>query len=95
MGGNKFCYLIYLIFIAGSQIFGDHDSNVDNFGHAGGFLTGAFLTCILYEEAWQNEHAKKVIPFLFMGFLLLYGFLIYMMFFSLDTSMCPSVLCYK
>ena len=51
--GNKFLYLVYLILIASAQIFGSSaDSNVDNFGHAGGFIMGGVLTLVLYPKAY-------------------------------------------
>ena len=91
MGANKLCYLMYLIMIASSQLFGSTDSSVDNYGHAGGFFAGVILTLCMYETAYKNSIVKPLLPCVLTIGLAIFAILFYLMMFQIDTRACGSV----
>ena len=48
---NRMCYFVYLLVFAAAQIFGDQQNDIDNYGHAGGFVTGLFVSMLIYPKA--------------------------------------------
>mmetsp|Transcript_27808 Transcript_27808/g.24604 ORF Transcript_27808/g.24604 Transcript_27808/m.24604 type:complete len:95 (-) Transcript_27808:108-392(-) len=62
LGPLKYIYAIYLTIITGSMLFGgfyEKGSDVDSWGHIGGFISGLCFTLIFFENAKTHEILRK------------------------------------
>ncbi|CAI2376973.1 unnamed protein product [Moneuplotes crassus] len=62
LGPFKYIYAVYLAIMTGTLLFGGFSykaSNVDSWGHIGGFIAGLCFTLALYEGARQHEILRK------------------------------------
>ena len=74
-GPSKFIYAIYLAIITGTMLFGGftNESNIDAWGHIGGFTSGIWFTISVYKLSRQIRYLKMMrIPWLLI-LIMIYG----------------------
>ena len=76
LGPLKYIYAVYLAIITGTMLFGgllDKGSDVDSWGHIGGFLSGLFFTLVFFNGAKENDFLRKFRVISALGLILMVG----------------------